>query len=469
MSISLGKIIASEDGMGANARERLAYALPVVPVYFLFGPIAILQGIYAKYFGLSLAAIATVLLSARLFDAVTDPIIGYCSDRYNTQFGSRKPIIICGGLLFIVSSWFLYVPPSNVSADYFLIWLMVFYFSYTLFEIPHLAWGGDLSVGSIDKNKTYGLRSVALLFGALLFFSIPLLPLFETNEFTPQTLKLAVIIAASLMLPLLLICAKYAPNKKNVSYAHEAHMRSGYKKSNLIKALRSIIQNRPFLTLTAAYVCTGCGSGMWITLLFLYVDSFLLLGPYFAFVYITSFGFSLLTIGFWCWLATIRSKQFVWGFGMVLVVIGLLGTGLLSPGKQTWLQLLVCMTLIYSGLAAFNVMVPSLLSDVVDYGTWRCGSDHSATYFSFYTLINKSVGAFGGAISIAIASWYEFDPTMVTHNIATISALRTGVAWIPAILLMLSIVFISQISITSRRHTILCRRLGLGQAENYGV
>ena len=62
--------------------QGIAYGLPLLSLYFLFGPITLLQGIYAKHFGLGLTIIASVLLIARVFDAVTDPLIGYCADRY---------------------------------------------------------------------------------------------------------------------------------------------------------------------------------------------------------------------------------------------------------------------------------------------------------------------------------------------------------------------------------------------------
>ena len=90
--------------------QGFAYALPVLPLAFLLGPMAILQGIYAKYFGLGLTIIASVLLVSRLFDAITDPAIGYYADKYYTKHGSRKPFVVSGGILFIISSWFLYVP-----------------------------------------------------------------------------------------------------------------------------------------------------------------------------------------------------------------------------------------------------------------------------------------------------------------------------------------------------------------------
>ena len=47
----------------------------------LFAPTQILAGVYAKYYELSLVELASVSLLARLFDAVTDPLVGYWSDR----------------------------------------------------------------------------------------------------------------------------------------------------------------------------------------------------------------------------------------------------------------------------------------------------------------------------------------------------------------------------------------------------
>ena len=141
-------------------RFRLfAYALPVIPVNFLAGPLTILQGIYAKYFGLSLASIASVLLIARLFDAISDPMIGFLSDRFYARSGSRKQFVVCGGVLLILACYFLYVPPVDVSSVYFLGWFLAFYFAFTMFEIPHLAWASDLVSDSQGKKHNLWLAS----------------------------------------------------------------------------------------------------------------------------------------------------------------------------------------------------------------------------------------------------------------------------------------------------------------------
>jgi len=445
----------------------LAYGAPLISLYFLFGPMAILQGIYAKYFGLALTTIATVIFIARLFDAVTDPIIGYCADRYYARRGSRKPFIVIGGVLFVVSSWFLYVPinfessqaSASVSGTYFLGWFLAFYLAYTLFEIPHLAWGSELSSNSQEKNKVYGLRAFCGFFGTLLFFVIPLLPWFETTEITPQTLKWSVLIAGALMLPMLYLCIKAVPDTRKRSVQGHPNNNRQPDKENLRHLFITIFANKPLRVLTAAHICTGFGSGMSFTLLFLFVDAYLDLGQYFALVYAVSFGLSIVTLRLWYQLSISLGKQTTWMVAMGLVVTGSMGIGLLSPSYTGWLSLLTCMTLIFSGYAAFNIMVPSLLSDIIDYGTWKFGRDRSATYFSLYTFINKTVGALGGALGLAIAGWAGFDPTVTSHSEPAIAGMRLGVAWIPALMILLSIVFIKHIPITARRHAVIRRRL----------
>lgn len=446
----------------------MIYALPVLPLYFLFGPIVLLQGIYAKYFGLTLSTIATVLLFSRLFDAITDPIIGYLVDRYHALLGTRKPFILAGGMLFVLSSWFLYVPfdfdvlqaATSVSGAYFLGWFLAFYLAYTLFEIPHLAWGSELAADSQEKNKIYGLRSFYFFLGGTLFYAMPLLPWFETNEFTPQTLKWSVMVAGLFMLPMLYLCVKAVPETgSRVQYRRANSLQ--LKEGSVRRELRIIFSSKPLRILTVAHIFTGFGSSMCYTLMFFFADAYLGLGQQFALAFVISFALSILALKLWYKVALKWSKQVSWATGMIAVFFGMVGTGLLSPNSSGWLSLLLCMTLISGGFAAFNIMVPSLLSDIIDYGTWKFGTDRSATYFSLYTFMNKAVGALGGALGLAIAGQYGFEPTLSSHSDATVVGLRMGVAWIPASLVLLSIFCILRIPITAHHHSIIRRRLNI--------
>ena len=141
----------------------LSYCAPAISVFWIYAPVTILQGIYAKYYGFSLTTIAAIILVARLFDAITDPLIGYFSDRYYRRTGSRKPFVLAGGLLLIISSYFLYIPfgvdtasimsgnsleGPAVSVVYFTTWFLLFYLAYTLFEIPQKKGSGTFKKDS---------------------------------------------------------------------------------------------------------------------------------------------------------------------------------------------------------------------------------------------------------------------------------------------------------------------------------
>lgn len=430
------------------------------------GPISLLQGIYAKYFGLPLTSIAVVLLVARMFDAVMDPIIGYAADRYFAKRGNRKPFVVAGALLFIISSWFLYVPfgfddenlSSDVTAGYFLVWFLAFYLGYTLFEIPHMAWGNELVHDSKEKNTVYGVRSFFLFLGSLFFFAMPLLPWFEDNDFTPQILMWSVLVAGMLMLPAMYFCIRYVPSTTQVSVDKWGTFESSNKES-WRQIIRPMFFNKPFLILTGAHICTGFCAGMWFTLLFIFVDGFLKLGNYFALVFVISFGFSIVSLRLWFLVANRWGKKTAWNAGMILLAIGTLRTGMLSPELTGWYDLLICVSLVLSGYAAFNIMVTSLLSDIVDYGSWKFGKNRAATYFSIYTLINKSVAALGGSLALIIVAWMGFDISNLAHSDRTVYGLRLAISWIPFAFIVLSIVFIAKIPINTRRHGIVARRV----------
>ena len=417
-----------------------------------------MQGIYAKYFGLSLASIASVLLIARLFDAISDPMIGFLSDRFYARSGSRKQFVVCGGVLLILACYFLYVPPVDVSSVYFLGWFLAFYFAFTMFEIPHLAWASDLVSDSQGKNTIYGWRAVCLILGSLTFFAVPLLPIFETNEFTPETLKWSVLVAACLVVPGLIFCVRYVPDGGNVSIAG-AQKETLHKRQGISEVVSGIVDNPPLLWFLCAFFFAGAGAGLWLTLLFLFVDSFLGMGDHLAWMYIVSFGSAALSVAGWTWLANTWGKQSAWGVAMITIALGIIGSGMLSPETADIAVLTLFSAFVYSGFAAWIVLAPSLLADIVDFGAWKLGSDRAGTSFSLYTLVSKANFSIGGALGLAIVGYYGFDATTTVQSVGAEFGLRVAMVWMPVPMVLLSILFMAMVRIDTRRHAIIRRRL----------
>ena len=98
----------------------------------------------------------------------------------------------------MVSGYFLFVPSESfyladgsikVSDTYFLVFMLLFYLGFTAFEIPHQSWGAELSTSPEAKNSLFSWRAGGILLGSLLFYTVPFLPVFEKNEFTPETIR----------------------------------------------------------------------------------------------------------------------------------------------------------------------------------------------------------------------------------------------------------------------------------------
>ena len=117
----------------AFASPAFVIALPTIPVYLY------LPTMYGVDMGLGLAATGALLLLARLFDTVTDPLIGYVSDRWPVHGLRRKPWILIGAGLAGLGLVMLLDPPPGADGFYLLTWSMTLYAGWTMVAVPYMA------------------------------------------------------------------------------------------------------------------------------------------------------------------------------------------------------------------------------------------------------------------------------------------------------------------------------------------
>lgn len=438
----------------------IAYAMPVITTTWLISPIAVIQGIYAKYYGISLVTLATIALATRLIDAITDPITGYYADRYYQRTGTRKPFIIVGAFFFIFSGFFLYSPPIQAGPMYFAFWFTFFMVSWTLFEIPHLTWGGELTPTSQEKTRIYSYRAIAQQSGMLLFYTIPFLPFFATTEITPETLTVSIAIAGSLTLILTLICLKTVPDR--LATTNSLYQPSGHNQTvGQSQLIHQIYKNRPFWLFIVAAFISFFSLGMWYSLIFIYVDAYLRMSEEFANMFIIGFLAGLIGTPFWYKLSIWLGKKTSWSIATSLIIAVTIYTGTLKPGATTFIDLVALS--IFQGLAAacWGVVIPSMLSEIADYGLWKYRTDNTATYFSIYAFTNKAGMAIANAVGLGIAGWFGFNVSATFHSEDSIFGLRLAISWVPVVFSIASLILITLLPINTRRHAIIRRRIDL--------
>ena len=97
-----------------------SYGAPATPLALAGLPMAVyLPAIYADPdgFGLSLLVVGTLIVLSRFTDVLTDPLIGFISDRIRTPIGRRKPFVLLGTPIFALGMWLLFVPPHRVHGN----------------------------------------------------------------------------------------------------------------------------------------------------------------------------------------------------------------------------------------------------------------------------------------------------------------------------------------------------------------
>lgn len=460
----------------------IAYSAPHIASTWLVAPVGIIQGIYAMHYGVPLTVIAMVVFFAKFFDAITDPLIGYYNDRYFERRGTRKPFIFVGGLLCIVSGYFLYVPTdiatlkttTQVSVTYFTFCFFIFFLSWTLFDIPHLAWANELAHTAREKDRLFSVRTAAYYIGILLFYSIPLLPIFETSEITPETLHVSVMVSSLFMLILLCCGLKFAPDSHNSLQAEQLNTKfqssreknlsldtkhSDKKSNDYLIFLRSLSDNKPFLLFIAAFLCTGLGAGTFFGLFFIYVDSYLRAGQYFAQTTMLGLGAGILSIPVWYALMRVVGKKAAWLISTFLMILGFLYIATLHPGSLQFYELVIAITLLNSSIACMWIVSSAMLSEIVDYSSWKYCIEKTATYFSLYVFSGKFGSALATSLGLIVAGRYGLDVTAATHSDESVWGIRLVMTWIPLLFSAIAIIFIALSPITNRRHTIIRRRL----------
>lgn len=471
-SLSSRPSVAAEEN---NTAYNAIYSLPKVALFLLIsGPLQVLPGIAVKYFGLSLAAIALAKILSRLFDGITDPVIGYFSDRFQQRYGTRKPIIVFGGVLVLVTSGMLFIPygwdaqaPEPISFFYFMFFYLGFTLAWTVMEIPHLSWGVDMSTGTKDRSQRLSFRAIASDIAPLLFFGIPFLPFFSTTEITPETLEYAVYLSWFLMPLCLWVCMRWVPNsyddqpEKAKKSDPKKAFQSLTRKQRFRQQAKVIFSNRPLLIFYLTYMFLGLGYAISSSLTFFFVDNYLGIAEKMPHAFMVHFGIGVPAALLWGFLVPKLGARNTWFIGIFICAIGLLGIAFISPGESSWLPYLVCKGLIGAGYASCPVAAYTLLAHITDYGKWKYKQECTGLYFSMRSSVVKFNAAIGSAAGLLLAGWLGFDPVAEEMSEAAVMALRVAYIGVPLVFFSLVLFMILRIPPSTHQHSVISKRLSV--------
>ncbi|MEM6684000.1 MAG: MFS transporter [Pseudomonadota bacterium] len=432
------------------AQTRLAwptlaiFALPALVSAITHGPIAgILPALYAQRFSIDLALVGTVLLTARIFDAVTDPLIGYFSDRTQSRFGRRKPWVVTGAGIVVFAIFFLFRPGDNAGAAYFLIFSLLIYLGWTVMEIPYASWALELSRSTKERARINASRTFFLFIGGLLFTLSPLLlpnengtiPLFmEGNDFftnimTSNTRMTFDVLSALAFAVIILVPVATA---LAVTLVPTGDVIMTKEKPRLTELWASLRDNPPFKAFLMAYLFIGVASGVSGVVSFMYIDSYLTIGDRYTQLFGPAILVGPLVVPFWGWVINRFGKYRVTAAAFTIYTAILPLPWFIAPGPEAFAP----MVAYYCAITAFSpllmIAMPTMLGDIIDYDELRTGKNRAGQYYAFLALISKTTASVGGPIALFIIGFFGYQPG-AENDAEAILGLRVVANLLPAL------------------------------------
>jgi len=392
-------------------------ALPGVPLAAFSLPVYVhIPAFYAVDLGLGVAGVGLVLLLARSWDVVTDPVIGCLSDRTRGRFGRRRPWIAAGAPLTLLATWLLFVPPDGVGLAYLGVTTVLLYLGWTMVIVPYTSWGAEITPDYHQRSRITAWREGAVIIGTVLAAGLFALPSAAERAVALELLAIAILV----LLPIALIVVLIGVPDQQVQHAPALSFRKG-------AAL--LVENRPFARLLAAWLLNGIANGLPASLFVLYVENRLVSSDKSGLLLLAYFVCGIAGLPLWLALSRRWSKHRAWCVAMIWTSAFFAWAPTLGPG-DAWLFLGVCVAT-GLGLGADLALPPSMQADVVDLDTARGGGKRTGLYFSLWGMATKLSLALAVGLAFPLLGWAGFDATadnLATQGTLTLALLSGGAA-----------------------------------------
>lgn len=411
---------------------------------------------YSNIFGLSLAHAGTLVLVTKLYDAVSDPVMGLIADRTNTRWGKYRPYLLWIAIPFAVAGVLAFFTPQTDNYTFKHVYAYVTYILmmtvYTAINVPYGAMLGVMTDDSREKSVFSSFRMFFAFIGSFIAMGSfePLLKLRQSivgtlpaewtlADSTPADWTIAVsvigIVCAVLFILSFMMTREHVTEAEMVK-APVKENSNETAKTSVVEDLKALVANGPWWMLLGGGIaillfnCVRGGAAAY----------------YFADVLGTNAIFTLalfLTVGEISQLVgvvvTVPVSEKIGKkatFLLVLVAVTILSVivAFLPETPAGMWALLVSQILICIAIGINSPLLWSMFADVADYSELKNGRASTGLIFSSSSMAQKFGAAFGSAIVLWVLMAFGYDnakgAVQTPEALATIKAL---ISWIPAI------------------------------------
>ncbi|MBY0401958.1 MFS transporter [Myxococcota bacterium] len=428
----------------------LGYSLSAAPTSFSF---LLFMVMYLKYatesLAVSPAAIGTVFLIAKVINAVGDPLIGNWSDRTETRLGRRRPWLLVGGPLAAIFGYMAWAPPTSLAEPALVGWIALsiigFYTAYSIFEVPHMALGAEISLDAGGRNRLFAWRQVVRVLASLVAALVGS-KLIEQGRDTTQTMSLVVSIVtvAFIYLGVSALPAERA----------EFRGRGG---QNPFRAVRDVLANPHARLLLTVIFIDSIGTGGIAVLTPFVIDHVVGRKDLLQALLGANFLATLLSVPIWLWLSRRFEKRRLMLWAMI--ASGFAFGSILFVGDGDWI--LVAVSALASGIAVScsNTLGYTLKSEIIDCDEYRTGERKEGAYFAGWAFVQKLAAGLMIFVVGQALSWSAFDPAAESQSELVRTTMVVLMGGAPLVCYLIGAVAFARFSLSEEEHARIRREL----------
>jgi glycoside/pentoside/hexuronide:cation symporter, GPH family len=397
----------------------IAYGLLGLPLAAATLPLYVhIPNYYAVDLGLGLAAVGGAMFLMRIWDVVTDPLIGILSDRIGGRYGRRRLWVGMGIPVAMLGGWMIFRPPLGADITYLVVAGLVLHLGWTMVMLPYQAWGAELSRDYNTRNRIAAAREMFVIAGTLVAGGLVAMAASPADRGHALGI-VGLFLAIGLPLSAIPLFWK-VPDPQIAAVTAKVSWRQG---------LSVMVANRPFRRLLLAWVLNGIANGLPATLFLLFVENIVGAPQQSGLFLLTYFLVAVVGMPVWLWIARKFGKHRTWCIAMIwacgwFALAPLIGVG------DGGLYLALCIGTGFA-LGADLALPPSMQADVVDVDTAALtkaggGAARTGVYFALWGMATKLSLALAVGIAFPLLDWAGFQANSLETSGETALVLLYG-------------------------------------------
>ena len=415
--------------MKLSLREKIGYGLGDTASHFVWDMVGFwILIFYTDTFGISAAAAGTIMLIARIWDMISDPLMGIIADRTKSRWGKFRPYLLWMALPYSVLAVLTFSTP-DLGPNGKVIYAGVTYFllmtAFTAINLPYSSLG---AVMTSDSYERAGLNSYRFIFAFIGQLIVTGTALYLANYFgkgnTAKGYQYTLILFAVISLILFMITFKSTRERISPPPAQQ---------KNLKEDIRNLFRNRP-----------------WVILFFVGIISFIM------------FAIQNLSIAYYFkyYIGNEENVQLFNVIGSIALILGIplskplarrfgkrnvyVASSLISgtffillyiPGNDNVYTIYFLNILAKFSYAPAVPLLWTMLADTADYSEWRYGRRATGLVFSAATFAQKAGWGIGGALAGWMLALFKFMPNL-DQTATAITGIKLMMSVLPGILYM---------------------------------